>query len=77
MSEPTTTGGTEYHWIITIQLGSDIVTNDGVHTVTAPTTRVELFKQIVAGMRTQLGVTKLAVLYFDLSPNAITPGGVL
>lgn len=77
MTQPATTQlGTIYHWIITVRFA------DGVHAqlsdvveIAGPITRAEVFAWAQQKIFKQLGTDKVCVVFFDLAPNNIIPGG--
>lgn len=88
MTDTTGAASTEYHWILVVSFSAkpgtkDDATFDGTINVAAPTTRMGIYaylKQTVAdrlGQQhgVQISADKLGVLFFDLAPNAIVPGG--
>lgn len=68
---------TTYHWIMTVRFtggtnGDVEETFDGILSPDAPTTRQKCLKPIKDMIKAELGVTKLAVLYFSVEPNDLS-----
>ncbi|MET9412658.1 hypothetical protein ABZY03_00450 [Streptomyces klenkii] len=73
---PTFTGTqamTAYHYITTVQTDDGrLNTRDGILDVPAGFTRAACFGHLLSQLAEEYG-TPLAVLYFALEPNALTP----